>query len=268
MKNNSKNDKAGLTGLIHAQSSGKASPQGHIHSEEVGGFVDGPGIRYVVFFAGCPLRCRYCHNPDTWDRKNSKVVSAEDLIERISRSAKFLKKCGGGVTFSGGEPLAQAYYLRTLLRACKEMGLHTAFDTSGFLGHCASQEILDLTDLVLLDIKSFDAGIYRNVTGVDINPTLAFAKRLSDMKKPVWIRFVLVPGLTDDPDNIKGLAKFVGQLSNVALLEVLPFHQMGHIKWKELGIPYTLEHTNPPTEEVMQGVLEIFEKEGLPIQRH
>lgn len=239
--------------------------EGFVHSVEVGSFVDGPGIRYVVFLSGCPLRCAYCHNPDAWRCLPEQKRSSEDVVAEISRSAAFLKAGDGGVTVSGGEPLAQAQFAIDILRGAKRLGLHTALDTSGYLGDRVTDEMLEIVDLVLLDIKSWDPDTYRDVTGVELEPTLRFAERLSALGKCMWIRFVLVPGLTDDPDNIAGLARFLGRLSRVERVEVLPFHQMGRHKWDELGIPYRLKDSRTPTPEEVERAKAAFEAEGLPV---
>lgn len=237
---------------------------GYVHSVEIGGFVDGPGLRFVVFLAGCPLRCQYCHNPDTWKLPHERTEAAS-VLERIASSAEFLKAGGGGVTLSGGEPLSQPEFARDLLSGSKELGLHTALDTSGFLGERATDELLSATDLVLLDIKSFDECTYREVTGREVGPTLRFAERLSAMCKPMWIRFVLVPGLTDSADNIEGLAAFVATLRSVERVEVLPFHQMAAHKWAELGLEYRLKDTAVPTDEMVERVKAVFQARGLPV---
>lgn len=239
--------------------------EGYVHSTEIGSFVDGPGIRFVVFLAGCPLRCKYCHNPDAWKCSSGQKVSLDDVLAKIEHSADFLSAGAGGVTVSGGEPLTQAGFASDILRGAKRMGLHTALDTSGYLGDRISDEQLEAVDLVLLDIKSFDPDTYRDLTGVDIEPTLAFAERLSAMGKCMWIRFVLVPGLTDDPDNVAGLARFVGRLSRVERVEVLPFHQMGRHKWEELRIPYALAETPPATAADVERVKAVFAAQGLPV---
>lgn len=240
---------------------------GFVHSIEVGSFVDGPGMRFVVFLAGCPLRCQYCHNPDAWACHAEQQTAASDVLARIERSATFLRSGGGGVTVSGGEPLAQAEFAHEILRGAKELGLHTALDTSGYLGDRLTDEMMGDIDLVLLDIKSFNEGAYRELTGVELEPTLTFAERLSAKCKPMWIRFVLVPGLTDDPGDIASLARFVSRLSNVERLEVLPFHQMAQHKWEELELPYQLKDTPPPTPAQMEHVVSLFEAEGLPVGR-
>lgn len=239
--------------------------EGFVHSIEVGSFVDGPGIRYVVFLSGCPLRCQYCHNPDAWRCNPAQKRSSEEVLAEIARTAGFLKAGEGGVTVSGGEPLAQAEFAFEILRGAKALGLHTALDTSGYLGDRMTDEMLAAVDLVLLDIKSWEPETYREVTGVELEPTIAFAERLSALQKCMWIRFVLVPGLTDDPENVAGLARFLGRLSRVERVEVLPFHQMGRHKWDELGIPYRLEHARAPRLEEIERVKAAFESEGLPV---
>ncbi len=237
---------------------------GYVHSVEIGSFVDGPGVRFVVFLAGCPLRCAYCHNPDTWQLPTDRTDSAE-LLERIAHTADFLKAGCGGVTLSGGEPLGQPRFALDVLRGCKALELHTALDTSGYLGDRASDEFLEAVDLVLLDIKSYDECTYRNVTGVELEPTLRFARRLSAAGRAMWIRFVLVPGLTDDPQSIADLARFVATLETVERVEVLPFHQMARHKWEKLGLEYRLASTPEPTPQMVEQVKAVFEAEGLPV---
>jgi len=238
---------------------------GYVHSTESGSFVDGPGVRFVVFLAGCPMRCQYCHNPDTWRLSAGTETDSADLLARIAKTAGFLKASHGGVTVSGGEPLMQAEFAHAILRGAKELGLHTALDTSGFLESRLTDELLGDIDLAFLDIKSFDEATYKKVTGCELAPTLKLAERLSELGKPMWIRFVLVPGLTDDPDNIAGLARFVGTLRGVERVEVVPFHQMGRRKWEDLGVPYQLSHTPPPTAEQIGRVREVFAAQGLKV---
>jgi len=237
---------------------------GYVHSTESGSFVDGPGVRFVVFLAGCPLRCQYCHNPDAWTTQGGQTDAAV-VLNQIAKTAGFLKAGHGGVTVSGGEPLAQAEFAHALLLGSKELGLHTALDTSGCLEARLTDEMLEAIDLVILDIKSFDEATYRTVTGGELAPTLRLARRLSDLGQPMWIRFVLVPGLTDGPENVAGLARFVGTLSGVERVEVVPFHQMGRRKWEELGIPYPLEHTQPPSAQMIERVQNVFAAEGLHV---
>jgi len=236
---------------------------GYVHSVETAGTSDGPGIRYIIFTSGCPLACQYCHNPDTQRSKCGKVTSAADLCADISSYASFLKKANGGVTMSGGEPLMQPEFTRAIFIGCKAMGLHTALDTSGFLGNKASDELLELTDMVLLDIKSGLPDLYREVTGTPLQPTLDFARRLADMNKKTWIRFVVVPGLTDAPENIHAVAEIVSGMPNVSRIDLLPFHKMGEYKWKELGKEYKLSDTREANDDDIKRARDIFESHGL-----
>jgi pyruvate formate lyase activating enzyme len=238
---------------------------GCIHSFETAGTLDGPGIRFVIFITGCPLRCLYCHNPDTWHVRNGFPMSVDQVMSEIEKYAGFLIKAGGGVTFSGGEPLVQIQFLANLLRRCKQRGLHTAVDTSGVLGERMTDAMLADTDLVLLDIKAFDPDIYRKITGGKVAATQGFAKRLSSMAKPTWIRFVLVPQLTDDYDDIEKLADFVADLQSVERVEVLPFHKMGEHKWEALNLDYQLKETEPPSEKLIARVHDQFRKRQLTV---
>jgi len=241
------------------------SVDGYIHSVETLGTVDGPGIRYVIFMQGCPLHCLYCHNPDSFKLKKGRHIASSILLDQIERSADFLRRAKGGVTLSGGEPLVQPQFMASIFRGCKEMKLHTALDTTGHLGAKVTDAMLADIDLVLLDIKSFNPDIYRRVTGVELQPTLDFARRLDQMGKKMWIRFVLVPGLTDDPANVDGLADFVASLKMVERVEVAPFHKMGEFKWEELGLPYELADTEPPTREAVEQVHQMFWSRGLTV---
>lgn len=235
---------------------------GLVHSVESCGTVDGPGIRFIVFLSGCSLRCRYCHNPDTSYIRRGKERSCEDMLEEISRYSAFLKTAGGGVTISGGDPLFQPEFTKELLRGCKEMGLHTCLDTSGHLGCNADDAMLADTDLVLLDIKAWNPEVYKNLTAQDLQPTLDFAERLAAKGIPVWLRYVLVPGLTDQSDDITALARYAAGLGNIKRVDVLPFHQMGKFKWGELGLTYTLFDLEPPAQEVTDAVRAIFRANG------
>ncbi len=238
---------------------------GYIHSYETMGTADGPGMRFVLFVTGCPLRCQYCHNPDTWHLKNGNRVTVDEVMGEIEKYADFLIGAHGGITISGGEPLAQPKFLATSLRPCRQRGLHTALDTSGFLGRRLTDAMLANTDLVLLDIKSSDPDVYKTVTGVSIEPTLAFARRLDYDGTPVWIRYVVVPGLTDGVENVDGVAVFLAGLNNVERVEVLPFHKMGEHKWEVMNLEYKLKHTGPPSPELMQRVLDQFHRKDLPV---
>jgi pyruvate formate lyase activating enzyme len=241
------------------------SVSGYIHSIETCGTVDGPGIRFVIFTAGCPLRCLYCSNPDCRYLENGKKVSVDELITDIQKYTSYMNASGGGVTVSGGEPLFQSQFVTEIFRRCKTLGIHTALDTSGYCDLQAAKPVLEFTDLVLLDIKSFDRSTYHKVTSVDLEPTLILARYLSDIQKPVWIRFVLVPGLTDDRQNVEGLADFIAGLKNIKKVEVLPFHKMGEYKWQQLGYDYQLKDTEPPTSELIQQTLDIFRSRGLNV---
>ncbi len=241
----------------------QAKSLGYVHSIETAGTVDGPGVRYVIFLTGCPLACQYCHNPDALKLKNGVIRSVEDILSDIHDYRQFLQRAKGGVTISGGEPLSQARFTKSILRGCKEMGLHTALDTSGFLGEAADDEMLSNIDLILLDIKSGLPDLYKEVTGVSLEPTLEFAFRLSEMNKPVWIRFVLVPGLTDSRENIEAVAKIISQLDNVQRVDILPFHQMGAYKWENLGLKYKLKDTRPANEEDVAAARAIFGSYGI-----
>lgn len=234
---------------------------GYIHSVETCGTVDGPGLRYVLFLSGCPLRCQYCHNPDAQGRPCGDTRSPEDVIADIRRYRSFIRK--GGLTISGGEPLMQADFIHAVFKAAKDEGIHTALDTSGYLGHRASDELLENVDLVILDIKSWSPMTYKLATGVCIEPTIAFAKRLDALRKATWIRFVLVPGLTDAESNIDGLAAFVASLGNVERVEILPFHKMGEGKYRQLGMPYKLHHTPTPTAAEVDRARAIFARHGV-----
>ena len=237
--------------------------QGWVHSVESGGTSDGPGIRYVLFLAGCPLRCLYCHNPDTRHMHDGTPASSADIVEEIGTYAEFLRRAKGGITISGGEPLVQPEFCAAILRGAKELGLHTALDTSGFLGNHADDYLLDDVDLVLLDIKAFRESTYRRLTGVPLRPTLEFAERLAAMGKPIWLRYVLVPGLTDDLAEIGDLAEFAAGLGVVERVDVLPFHNLGKFKWRELGLPYLLADTQPPSAELVEQVRDCFRARGL-----
>ncbi|MDX5592805.1 pyruvate formate-lyase-activating protein [Pseudovibrio sp. SPO723] len=239
--------------------------EGYVHSVETGGSVDGPGLRYIVFVSGCPLRCLYCHNPDTMKMKRGEKTSAYKLLKDVASYRTYFQTGGGGLTVSGGEPLAQPQFLKTLLWGAKQMGVHTAVDTSGYLGKKVDEELMDLIDLFLLDIKSWVPATYKHVTGVEVEPTLEFAKRLAAEKKEVWVRFVLVPGLTDAQENIEGIAKFVSELGNVTRVDVLPFHKMGENKWDELGMKYQLNETEAPSHEQTEAARDTFRKYGLNV---
>jgi pyruvate formate lyase activating enzyme len=235
---------------------------GYCHSYETSSRYDGPGLRVVLFVSGCLLRCTYCHNPDTWHLKDGTYVSAEQVLRRLGDFAPSLRTLGGGLTISGGEAMVQLAFVKRIFAGAKAMGLHTAIETSGFLGDRADDAFLSVVDLILLDIKSSDPETYRRVTGRDIAPTLRFAERLASIQKPVWVRFTLVPGATDDPANVEGIARFVAPMKNVEWVEVQPFHQMGSFKWKAMGLDYKHENTPPPSRELVSRVIGQFRDAG------
>lgn len=240
-----------------------AATTGRIHSWDLSTGVDGPGTRFVLFLSGCPLRCLYCANPDTWHMRDGWTASVDEIAERIGHYAGFLKAAGGGVTLSGGEPLLQPAFTAAVLRRCRELGLHTAIDTSGYLGARADDALLADTGLVLLDIKSFDAARYRRLTGAPLGPTLAFAGRLDRLGVPVRVRYVLVPGWTDDEQSVEALAGFVARLHNVEQVDVLPFHKLGAPKYERLGIPFELRDTPVPDRALVDRVRDQFRAHGL-----
>jgi pyruvate formate lyase activating enzyme len=251
---------------------------GSVHSWELVTAVDGPGTRMTVFLNGCPLRCLYCHNPDTLNMKDGEPVTAEQLLARIKRYVPAFTATKGGITISGGEVLQQPAFAARILRGAKEMGVHTAIDTSGYLGAAMTDEMIADTDLVLLDVKSGDPETYLKVTKRPLQPTLDFGRRLArsglpggvDAEDPVevWLRFVLVPGLTDDVDNVEIVADYAAELNDirpgtVSRVEVLAFHNMGVDKWESLGRQYELKDTPPPSHELLERVREQFRSRGL-----
>ena len=238
---------------------------GSIHSWELVTAVDGPGTRMTVFFAGCPLRCLYCHNPDTFHMKDGQPVELAELLDRFKRYRRIFRSTGGGITLSGGEVLMQPAFAMNVLAGAHDLGIHTAIDTSGFLGMNASDALLDNVDLVLLDLKSGDPDTYARVTSRPLQPTIDFGDRLAARGTEVWIRFVLVPGLTDDEDNIRRVAEIASRWSNVSRLEVLPFHQMGRDKWEAMGLDYELTNTKPPTPSELDAARSIFRDRGLTV---
>ncbi|WP_421741281.1 pyruvate formate-lyase-activating protein [Cellulomonas sp.] len=239
---------------------------GSVHSWELVTAVDGPGTRLTVFLAGCPLQCLYCHNPDTMQMRRGTDVTADEILARVARYRPVFKATGGGLTISGGEPLMQPAFLARLLRGAKAMDVHTTVDTSGFLGSQCTDAMLEDIDLVLLDIKSGLPDTYRKATGRALQPTLDFGARLRDAGKRTWVRFVLVPGLTDAPENVEAVADHVVRLGSVVeRVEVLPFHQMGRDKWDELGMRYELAETQPPAPELVERVRATFRDRGLSV---
>jgi pyruvate formate lyase activating enzyme len=238
---------------------------GYVHSWEVGSTVDGPGIRFVGFLTGCLLRCQYCHNPDTWHLYNGHPVTVARAMRQISKYAQVLKISKGGLTLSGGEPMLQHSFTMAIFRRCKQLGMHTCLDTSGRLGdRFTDEELMDI-DLNLLDIKSGDPATYERVTRQPLQPTVDYARRLSALGRPMWVRFVLVPGLTDEYDNVEKVAEICAGLRSLERVEILRFHQMGREKWHKLGLNYTLETTEPPDPELTERVRGQFRSRGLTV---
>ena len=239
--------------------------KGRIHSHESFGTVDGPGIRYVIFMQGCPLRCRFCHNPDTWNPKDFKrEETPEETFKEILKYKNFIKK--GGVTITGGEPLLQAEYVKEVFALCKKEGIHTALDTSGYIFNDTVKEALNYTDLVLLDIKCIDENIHKNLTSVELNPILKFLEYLKSINKKIWIRHVVVPGITDDDKLLEKTADFIKSIGEIVeKVEILPYHTLGKYKWKQLGLKYSLENTPPLSPERAEKIRKMFREKGLKV---
>ncbi|OYQ76157.1 pyruvate formate-lyase-activating protein [Wohlfahrtiimonas chitiniclastica] len=248
---------------------------GFVHSVETGAAVDGPGVRFVLFTSGCQFRCLYCHNPDTWKLHNGKLRTVDEMVKEIGKYARFLK-FAGGVTFSGGEPMMQAHFIGEIAYRVKEQyGLHIALDTQGFLASHLDDAWFDHIDLVMLDIKHIDPDKYLALTSQPLQPTLDFVHRLVRMHKPMWIRYVVVPGLTDDLTDVENHARFLHELKaqSIALhghnlierVEILPFHNLGAHKWQALNLTYTLNETSAPSAESLHTIKEIYKKYRLPV---
>jgi pyruvate formate lyase activating enzyme len=236
---------------------------GWVHSWDLSTGVDGPGTRFVVFLSGCPLRCLYCQNPDTWCKRDGTATAADEIETLMHRYRGFIAHAGGGVTVSGGEPLQQPAFTRELLERARRAGLHTALDTSGFLGRKADEALLAATDLVLLDIKAGTDAVHRRLTRRPLGPTLEFAERLAEAGKPVWVRYVLVPGYTDEPEEIERVARFAAGLGNVERVDVLPFHRLGAPKYDRLGIDFPLADVPSPTAASVREARERLADHGL-----
>ncbi|MFL8799887.1 MULTISPECIES: pyruvate formate-lyase-activating protein [unclassified Clostridioides] len=239
--------------------------KGKIHSIETFGTVDGPGIRYILFFQGCPLRCKYCHNRDTWDTKSGKAYTVDEIITDALKYTSFMKFSGGGITASGGESTLQPEFLSELFKKAKENDIHTCLDTSGFVDIKTIDPILDNTDLVLLDLKHMVEEKSIDLTGVGMDKALKLARHLDSRNIPVWIRHVLVPGITDYTDNLEKLGQFVATLKNVERFELLPYHSMGIHKWENLGIDYELKDVPDASKEDIKKASEIISKFGVKV---
>ena len=236
---------------------------GFLHSFTTGSTVDGPGVRVAAWTSGCQFHCLYCHNPDTWNMTNGTPITLGRATEELGKYRRGLQVMSGGFTLSGGEPLMQDRFAVRLLAAAHRMGIHTALDTNGSLGDRLSDRDLSDIDLVLLDIKGWDRERHYKLTGADNGAVLDFARRLYICKRPIWLRFVLVPGLTDDSEEISHIARFAADLGNVERVDVLPFHQMGRFKWKQLKLSYALDDIEPPSRQAVLTACEQFRAAGL-----
>lgn len=233
---------------------------GRIHSIETFGTVDGPGIRFVIFMQGCSLKCKYCHNRDTWDTTIGKHISVSDLVTRIKKYEDYIRLSNGGVTVTGGEPLLQPHFLIALFTELKKIGIHTALDTSGMFPLTDTiKQVLSLTDLVLLDIKHINDEKCKELVGFSNKLELEFAKYLSDNNIPIWIRQVIIPGITDDENDLFSLRDFIKSLSTVQKVELHPYHNMGIFKWEKLGFEYPLKDIRPANDEDIKRAKQILE---------
>jgi len=223
--------------------------KGYLHSIESFGTLDGPGLRYVLFMQGCPLRCAYCHNPDTWPMRCGREVTVKEIVAEVKQYLPYFANGKGGVTASGGEPLLQAEFLNQLFQELKKLKVHTVLDTSGFADVEKVDELLRYTDLVLFSIKHTDPLKHQLLTEHYNYKPLRLARYLTKIAMPVWIRYVLLPGITDSQEDLIALAELVNSMPNVQRIEILPYHDLGVVKWKELGIKYQLEEVSPPTDE-------------------
>lgn len=235
---------------------------GRIHSFESCGTVDGPGIRFIVFLQGCLMRCKYCHNRDTWDLHEGKEVTVEEIIKEAKSYRHFMKASGGGVTCSGGEAMLQPEFVRDFFRAAQAEGIHTCLDTNGYVRKHSEiiDEVLDATDLVMLDIKQMNDDIHQDLVGVSNRRTLDFARYLAKTGKTTWLRYVIVPGYTDDEASAHKLGEFIKGMDNIEKIELLPYHRLGAHKWEAMGLEYPLKDTNPPSKETMDAMVKILEQ--------
>jgi len=239
--------------------------KGRIHSVESMGTLDGPGIRYVLFMQGCPLRCIYCHNRDSWDVKAGKEVSSEEIFKEIKSFVPFLKTSNGGITATGGEPLLQPEFLTDLFKKVKSISLNTVLDTSGFANLNSVKELLDVTDLVILSIKHPDKIKHKQISGADNKLVIQFFDYLRSIEKPVWVRYVIIPGYTDTDEDIDNLITFLKPYKNIELVEILPYHTLGEYKWESMGFDYPLKGILPPGKEKIKDIKQKFIENGFPV---
>jgi pyruvate formate lyase activating enzyme len=255
-------EKVGETGVRAALDSGD---WGFVHSFQTGSAVDGPGVRVVAWLSSCQFRCLFCHNPDTWKLSNGMPVPLTRAVEVVNQYRHSLRTMKGGLTVSGGEPLMQHRFVLKLFAAAQKLGVHTALDTNGYLGERLSDEDLGCIDLVMLGLKAITPDVHRRLTGMDNEPVHQFARRLAERKRPAWVRFVIVPGWTDDMNEVGKMADFAAGLGNVQRVDVLPFHQLGRFKWEQLGMEYQLRDAAPPSREKVEEILARFRAAGLNV---
>jgi pyruvate formate lyase activating enzyme len=253
-------EKASETDIRAALDSGD---WGFVHSFTTGSAVDGPGMRVVGWLSGCQFRCAFCHNPDTWKLTNGMPVSLTRAVEVVNQYRHDLKTMKGGLTISGGEPLLQHHFVLKLFAAVQKVGVHTALDTNGFFGSRLSDEDLTRADLVMLGLKAITPELHQRLTGMDNAPVHEFARRLAARRRPVWIRFVVVPGWTDNLEEAGRMADFAAGLGNVERVDVLPFHQMGRFKWEKLGMEYQLQDAQPPSRKTVDEIVARFRAAGV-----
>ncbi|MGF1765300.1 pyruvate formate lyase 1-activating protein [Aliivibrio kagoshimensis] len=236
------------------------SVKGRIHSFESCGTVDGPGIRFIIFLQGCLMRCQYCHNRDTWDLHEGKEVTVEEIINEAKSYRHFMKASGGGITCSGGESMLQPEFVRDFFRAAQAEGIHTCLDTNGYIRKHSEviDEVLEASDLVMLDLKQLDDSIHQDLAGVSNKRVLDFARYLQKIDQKTWIRYVIVPGFTDDEKSARELGEFIKEMTNIEKIELLPYHKLGAHKWEALGLDYPLEGVNPPSKETMDKMVSIL----------
>jgi pyruvate formate lyase activating enzyme len=248
---------------IDIRSAMESGEWGFIHSFTTGSAVDGPGVRIVGWLSGCQFRCVFCHNPDTWKVTNGTPVRLERAVEVVSQYRQSLRTMKGGLTISGGEPLLQYKFLSKLFPAIHERGIHTTLETNGYFGSRLTDDDLASIDLVMLGLKAIKPDLHKRLTGMDTKPIHEFARRLAARKHPVWIRFVIVSGWTDNMDEVDHMAEFAASLGNVERVDVLPFHQMGRFKWEKLGMDYQMRDAKPPSRETIDEAISHFRAAGL-----
>ena len=235
---------------------------GHVHSVETCGTVDGPGIRFIIFLQGCMMRCKYCHNRDTWDLEGGKDMTVDELMAELLQYRHFMNASGGGITISGGEAMLQPEFVKAMFEACRLEGIHTCLDTNGFVRRIddSTKAVLDVADLVLLDVKQMDNKKHIDLTHVSNKYTLDFANYLAEQNQPVYLRYVVVPGYSDSLEDAHELGKFIEPMKNIEKIEMLPYHELGKHKWTAMGEIYPLDGVRPPSHQVMEDVQKVLQQ--------